>query len=149
MILYPALKATQFCIKKHSTTVTDKSQIPIWLNPNPKSKLQIPIFAHAYKHELRSQNRTKPAIHQCHCQCYSTKCLKCLGDCHSRSSSRRNSCCLQLKPVNSTGETTKHWKELIRNIYISYGTIDYNNMKRHDISIRTMGYNSQLDRLQG
>jgi len=133
-----------------SSPVTGKSQSPILLKdlksfilksqipnlmaqiPNPKSKLQIPIwklkiqtksripiFPRVHKHELRSlQHRTKLAIHQCHCQCYSIKCLKCLRellDSIFTSVVVVYHCCLQLKPVNSAGETTKHQKGQMSN----------------------------------
>ena len=89
-------------------------------NPNPKSKpqipisklkipikSQIPIFTQVNEHELRSvQQRRELAICQCHCQCYSIASLKCLCD-------SRSSLPAPVKPVNSTGETTKHWKGLM------------------------------------
>jgi len=65
-------------------------------NPNPNSEIvspkfqsqnsksQIPIFPQIHKHELRSvQQRRQLGICQCHCQCYSIACLKCLSDCYS------------------------------------------------------------------
>jgi len=61
---------------------------------------------------------TRQTVRQCHCQRYSTDCLKYVCDCHSCGSSSRSRrastfvyhCCSWLKPVNSTGETTKHRK---------------------------------------
>jgi len=50
------------------------------------------------------------AICQCHCQCYSIASLKCCVTV-TLTAVYRN----QLKPVNSTGETTKHWKGLMSN----------------------------------
>jgi len=77
-------------------------------------KSQIPIFPQVHKHELRPvQQRRELAICQCHCQCYLIACLKCvwLSLSHQFQSQQEN----LLKPVNLTGETTKHWKGLMSN----------------------------------
>jgi len=77
--------------------------------PNPKSQ----FFSQVQKHELRSvQQRRELAICQCHCQWYLIACLKCvwLSLSHQFQSQQEN----LLKPVNSTGETTKQWKGRLR-----------------------------------